>query len=107
MQKCKIVFRSDRATKGKNALTWEYGCPIEISAIQIARDTETAATFLQMKAQNISDEPVSSIAIDISITALDGESVQKQIKYLDADIAPAAEKALKSQRLDWPEIVEW
>lgn len=105
MQKYKIIFRSDRATKGKNALTWEYGCPIEISAIQIARDTETAATFLQMKVQNISDEPVSSTGIDISITALDGESVQKQIKYLDADIAPAAEKALKPQRLDWSEIV--
>lgn len=105
MQKYKIIFRSDGATKGKDALTWEHGCPIEISAIQIARDTETAATFLQMKVQNISDEPVSSVTIDIAIATTNGESIQKQIKYLDADIAPASEKALKPQRLDWSEIV--
>ena len=99
MSKYKIAFRADRDTAGSYALSWEPECPLQITAVQISRNVESSATFLQVKVRNVSSECVSSIEVELEARLLTGETEQTSLEYLDVDIAAATEITLKPRQL--------
>lgn len=94
----KVIFRAD-AQSNQHRITWEEKCPIQLSAVQISRDTTTSATFLQVKVKNISNDPIVSIAAALTIEVPDQSDEAMPLDYLDTDIPAGAEKTLKPQRL--------
>lgn len=99
MSTYKVVFKADRESTGSYALTWEPECPIQITAVQVSRNVDSSATFLQVKARNVSSESVSSIAIELEARLSSGETARIPLEYLDVDIAAATESTLKPQQL--------
>ena len=83
MAEYKVIFRDEKPD-------WQENCPILLEAVQVSRDTQSSATYLQLKVRNISDSSIGSIAIEAIITSPDGKSETLQIESLDADIAPNA-----------------
>ena len=94
----KVIFRAD-AQSNQHRITWEEKCPIQLSAVQISRDTTTSATFLQVKVKNISNDPIVSIAAALTIEVPDKSDEAMPLEYLDTDIPSGTEKTLKPQRL--------
>lgn len=94
----KVIFRAD-AQSNQHRITWEEKCPIQLSAVQISRDTTTSATFLQVKVKNISNDPIVSIAAALTIEVPDKSDEAMPLEYLDTDIPAGTEKTLKPQRL--------
>lgn len=54
MSKYKIAYRDANPS-------WQELCPVRMLAIQVSRDTETGACFLQTKIVNVSTKPISRI----------------------------------------------
>ena len=104
MAEYKIIFKTDLKTEGDNALTWEPGRPALITAIQVSRNTETSATYLQVKVRNVSDAAISSIFAELEVSLPDGSIVKVPLEYLDADIAAGTEMALKPMSLSHSDI---
>ncbi len=94
----KVIFRADTQSN-QHRITWEEKCPIQLSAVQISRDTTTSATFLQVKVKNISNDPMVSIAAALTIEVPDKSVEAMPLEYLDTDIPAGTEKTLKPQRL--------
>lgn len=94
----KVIFRAD-AQSNQHRITWEEKCPIQLSAVQISRDTTTSATFLQVKVKNISNDPIVSITAALTIEVPDKSDEAMPLEYLDTDIPAGTEKTLKPQRL--------
>lgn len=94
----KVIFRAD-VQSNQHRITWEEKCPIQLSAVQISRDTTTSATFLQVKVKNISNDPIVSIAAALTIEVPDKSDEAMPLEYLDTDIPAGTEKTLKPQRL--------
>lgn len=99
MSKYKVAFKADRDTAGSYALAWEPECPVQITAVQISRNVESSATFLQVKIRNISSECISSIVVELEARLLTGETEQTSLEYLDVDIAAATEITLRPRQL--------
>ena len=104
MAEYKIIFKADQETEGDNALTWEPGCPALVTAIQVSRNTETSATYLQVKVHNVSDAAISSIFAGLEVSLPDGSIDKVPLEYLDADIAAGTEMALKPVTLSHSDI---
>ena len=77
MAEYKVIFRDEKPD-------WQENCPIVLEAVQASRDTQSSATFLQLKLRNISDSTIASIAIEAIVTSPDGKSETVQ------DACPAA-----------------
>lgn len=99
MSKYKVAFKADWDTAGSYALGWEPECPVQITAVQISRNVESSATFLQVKVRNVSSECISSIVVELEARLLTGETERTSLEYLDVDIAAAAEVTLKPRQL--------
>lgn len=99
MSKYKVIFKAVSHAEGSPAPTWEPGCPVLFTAIQVSRNTETSAAYLQLKATNVSGEDISSLSIEAEIKLSDDTVERLPIEFLDADIPAGAEKALKPQPL--------
>ncbi len=104
MSTYKVVFKADHKTAGPYALTWEPECPIQITAVQVSRNVDSSATFLQVKVRNVSSENVSSIAVELEAHLTDDKTARTSLEYLDVDIAPAAERVLKPRQLSHANI---
>ena len=104
MAEYKIIFKADQETEGDSALTWEPGCPALVTAIQISRNTETSATYLQVKIRNVSDVAISSIFAGLEVSLPDGSVDRAPLEYLDVDIPAGAETALKPISLSHSDI---
>ena len=104
MAEYKIIFKADQETEGDNALTWEPGCPALVTAIQVSRNTETSATYLQVKVRNVSDAAISSIFAGLEVSLPDGSADRVPLEYLDVDIPAGAETALKPISLSHGDI---
>ena len=104
MAEYKIIFKADQETEGDNALTWEPGCPALVTAIQVSRNTETSATYLQVKVRNVSDAAISSIFAGLEVSLPDGSIDRAPLEYLDADIPAGEETALKPISLSHSDI---
>lgn len=83
MSKYKIVFRDANPS-------WQELCPVRVLAVQVSRDTETGACFLQTKIVNISTKPISRIEFTVGLEGEGGETVTVDFSLLDADL-PAGE----------------
>jgi hypothetical protein len=104
MAEYKIIFKADLKTEGNNALTWEPGCPALVTAIQVSRNTETSATYLQVKVRNVSDAAISSIFAGLEVSLPDGSVDRVPLEYLDVDLPAGAEAALKPMSLSHSDI---
>ena len=65
MSKYKIVYRDANPS-------WQELCPVRVLAVQVSRDTETGACFLQTKIANVSSKPVSRIELTVGLGAREG-----------------------------------
>lgn len=83
MSKYKIVYRDANPS-------WQKLCPIRLLAVQVSRDTETGACFLQTKIANVSSRPVSRIEFTVGLEGEGGETETVEFSLLDADL-PAGE----------------
>lgn len=100
MAEYKVAFRSDKKTEGAHALTWEPGCPLEIEAIQVSRDTGTGTAFLQGKLRNISNQVALSFKATVTVEYEDGNTEDVEYNPLDADIAVGASYLLDAKKLN-------
>ena len=83
MSKYKIVYRDANPS-------WQELCPVRVLAVQISRDTETGACFLQTKIVNVSTKPISRIEFTVGLEGEGGETETVDFSLLDADL-PAGE----------------
>lgn len=83
MSKYKIVYRDANPS-------WQELCPVRMLAIQVSRDTETGACFLQTKIVNVSTKPISRIEFTVGLEGEGGETETVDFSLLDADL-PAGE----------------
>ena len=83
MSKYKIVYRDANPS-------WQELCPVRVLAVQVSRDTETGACFLQTKIANVSYRPVSRIEFTVGLEGEGGETETVDFSLLDADL-PAGE----------------
>ena len=104
MAEYKIIFKAGLKAEGNNALTWEPGCPALVTAIQVSRNTETSATYLQVKVRNVSDAAISSIFAGLEVNLPNGSVERVPLEYLDVDIPAGEEQALKPMMLSHNDI---
>lgn len=83
MSKYKIVYRDANPP-------WQELCPVRVLAVQVSRDTETGACFLQTKIVNVSMKPISRIEFTVGLEGEGGETETVDFSLLDADL-PAGE----------------
>lgn len=83
MSKYKIVYRDANPS-------WQELCPVRVLAVQVSRDTETGACFLQTKIVNVSTKPISRIEFTVGLEGEGGETENVDFSLLDADL-PAGE----------------
>lgn len=83
MSKFKIVYRDANPS-------WQELCPVRVLAVQVSRDTETGACFLQTKIVNVSTKPISRIEFTVGLEGEGGETETVDFSLLDADL-PAGE----------------
>lgn len=83
MSKYKIVYRDANPS-------WQELCPVRVLAVQVSRDTETGACFLQTKIVNLSTKPISRIEFTVGLEGEGGETETVDFSLLDADL-PAGE----------------
>lgn len=83
MSKYKIVYRDANPS-------WQELCPVRVLAVQVSRDTETGACFLQTKIVNVSTKPISRIEFTVGVEGEGGETENVDFSLLDADL-PAGE----------------
>lgn len=91
MANYKVVFKN--SLEDGNIL-WEQGCPLVFEAIQVARNTDTAQSYLQIKIKNVSIAEVKSYSGQVVVTFDNKEEQIIELKFLDADIACGASKIL-------------
>lgn len=83
MSKYKIVYRDANPS-------WQELCPVRVLAVQVSRDTETGACFLQTKIVNVSTKPISRIEFTVGLEGEGGETENVDFSLLDVDL-PAGE----------------
>lgn len=79
MSKYKIVYRDANPS-------WQELCPVRVLAVQVSRDTETGACFLQTKIVNVSTKPISRIEFTVGLEGEGGETENVDFSLLDADL---------------------
>ena len=95
----KVVFRSDGNTTGEHRLLWSPGCPVLLTAVQVSRNTQTSAAFLQVKVRNVSGDLVKSVAYRANVSYFDETRDVIEFEDMDFDLVPSGEKPLKAQAL--------
>lgn len=87
MANYKIIFKA--TSNGPGVLThWEPGCPLLIDAVQVSRNTQTGAAYLQLKLRNLTNRTLGSFDLRTEVTYQDGTGEIVETNPLDADIAP-------------------
>lgn len=79
MSKYKIVYRDANPS-------WQELCPVRVLAVQVSRDTETGACFLQTKIVNVSMKPISRIEFTVGLEGEGEETETVDFSLLDADL---------------------
>ena len=97
MAEYKVVFRDENPE-------WQEKCPVLIEAVQVSRDVQSSAAFLQLRVGNIADKTIGSVFVEAKVVSPDGEAETVSVESLDADIAPNAEYRPSAVQLSNPEI---
>lgn len=99
MSDYKVVFRIDSSKDGAEGPLWEIGCPLFFDAVQVSRDVDSGAAYLQTRVLNISTLLVSSFKAQFHIEYEDGSTEELESSPLDADIAPSGMYTLQPKEL--------
>ena len=97
MANYKVIYRDENPK-------WQPGCPMRIEVVQVSRDTESQAAFLQIKTRNVSANTIDAIEISAHATAPDGTVETVEFSTLDANVAAGGEWIPKALRLSSSEI---
>lgn len=76
---------------------WQEGCPLQIVALQISRNKETANCYLQSRVLNIGKDRIEAIRLDATITGTDGTNEIVEIVSLDNSLDPGRSLSLSAQ----------
>lgn len=99
MSAYKVIYRNAHPD-------WQEGCPIKIEAIQVSRNTESGACFLQTKLTNISNADVHVIEFDVVLSNDEGDSETVVFKLLDADLPAGKTITPEAKRLSLSEVTD-
>ena len=97
MGKYKVIYRDEQPL-------WNEGCPIKITAVQVARNTETGKCLLQTKLQNISSGQRSAIEFSVRLHDDVGNSEEIGFKLLDADLPAGSTMTPEARRMTLSEV---
>lgn len=94
----KVVFRDD-GSGDSSLLKWEPGCPAMVTVVQVARNVDTSAAYLQIKIENLSADILNSISGVAHIDYIDGSTGDVPFSELDFDLPQCEQGALKATAL--------
>lgn len=94
----KVVFRDD-GSGDSSLLKWEPGCPAMVTVVQVARNVDTSAAYLQIKIENLSADILNSISGVAHIDYIDGSTGDVPFSELDFDLPQCERGALKATAL--------
>lgn len=96
MAEYKVIYRDE-------APGWQPGCPARLVAVQVSRNTQSGACYLQARVDNLLATPIEALEAQFTVTSPEGtQSVT--IEQFDAAIAPATTAALPPQPLSCHEV---
>ena len=98
MANYKVVFRDDRSGDS-SLLKWEPGCPAMVTVVQVARNVDTSAAYLQIKIENLSGGTLNSISGIAHVDYNDGSAGDVPLSELDFDLPQCEQGALKATAL--------
>ena len=99
MSKYKVVFRMDGLEGSAARPFWEIGCPLFFDAVQVSRDVDSGAAYLQARVLNVSGSLASSFSAQFHIQYEDGSTEDLESNALDADIAPSGKYTLQPREM--------
>lgn len=82
---------------------WQEGCPLQIVALQISRNKETASCYLQSRVLNIGKVSISAIGLDATIVDANGTSETVEIITLDNALEPGCSLSLPARHINGTE----
>lgn len=91
----KVVFRDD-GSGDSSLLKWEPGCPAMVTVVQVARNVNTSAAYLQIKIENLSADILNSIFGIAHVDYADGSRGDVPFSELDFDLPQCEQGALKA-----------
>lgn len=94
----KVVFRDD-GSGDSSLLKWEPGCPAMVTVVQVARNVDTSAAYLQIKIENLSADTLNSISGIAHVDYIDGSVGDVPFSELDFDLPQCEQGALKATAL--------
>lgn len=94
----KVVFRDD-GSGDSSLLKWEPGCPAMVTVVQVARNVDTSAAYLQIKIENLSADILNSISGIAHVDYIDGSTGDVPFSELDFDLPQCEQGALKATAL--------
>ena len=97
----KVIVRRDLAN---GQATWEPGCPLVVSALQVSRDVETGACYLQSQLRNVSGSAVPSAHVRFEAVCLSGRVEESEAVLLDLDLAPGMTRDLAPVALEGSDV---
>lgn len=98
MANYKVVFRDD-GSGDSSLLKWELGCPAMVTVVQVARNVDTSAAYLQIKIENLSADTLNSISGIAHVDYIDGSVGDVPFSELDFDLPQCEQGALKATAL--------
>lgn len=93
MSEYAIVLRVDNPE-------WQEGCPLQIVALQISRNKETASCYLQSRVINIGRVTISAIGLSATIVDANGASETIEIISLDNALEPGCSLSLPARHIN-------
>lgn len=82
---------------------WQEGCPLQIVALQISRNKETASCYLQSRVLNIGKVTISAIGLDATIVDANGTSETVEVITLDNTLEPGCSLSLPARHINGTE----
>lgn len=79
---------------------WQEGCPLQIVALQISRNKETASCYLQSRVINIGRVTISAIGLGATIVDANGASETIEIISLDNALEPGCSLSLPARHIN-------
>ena len=81
-------------------ILWEAGCPVILEAVQVSRDAEEGAAYLQARVKNVGARPVEYLCIDTAFALSDGDSIDGTFEYFDISVKPGESVALPAKPVE-------
>lgn len=86
-------------------ILWEAGCPVILEAVQVSRDAEEGAAYLQARVKNVGARPVEYLCIDTAFALSDGDSIDDTFEYFDISVKPGESVALPAKPVEKVNVV--